>query len=238
MRGIGGKASHKGVTFASATMRVRAGENPGGDYARAVPKAQSKLAGKLGKIPFLRGLTLFFQPGMWAILALLAANDALTFLGVDMGGGLSDIWLFAGLIALLGVVWIVRRAKGYSLAAVRRYHAAEHMAINTYEARLPLTVENVAAAKRTHPRCGTNLAVILLLLGAPVVILCPYGLGLLPVFCLAYEIFLVLPRMKGLKPLYMACLWVQQQFTTAAPGEKELEVAVRGMKRLLEGEKK
>jgi uncharacterized protein YqhQ len=236
--GIGGKASHKGVTFASATMRVRVRENPGGDYARAVSKNRSALAAKLGKIPFLRGLTLFFQPDMGAVLVLLAVNDALTIAGVNAGGGLTDLMLLVGLAVVLAAFWIVRRVKGYSLGAVRRYHAAEHMAINTYEARLPLTAENVAAAKRTHPRCGTSLAVIMLLLGAPVIIFCPYGLALVPAICLAYEIFLALPKARVLKPLYRACLWVQQHITTAAPGEKEIEVAVRGMKRLVEGEKK
>lgn len=235
MRGIGGKASYKGVTFASAAMRVRAGENPGGDYARAVPKTQGKLSKKLGRVPFLRGLTLLFQPGMWAVLVLLAINDALTIAGIDTDFGIFDWAALIALAAVLAVLWLVRKARGGSLAAVRRYHAAEHMAINTYEAGKPLTVENVAAAKRTHPRCGTNLAVILLPLAVPVVIFCPYGLCLVPAVCLAYEIFLALPKRRRLKPLYKAGLWAQQHITTAAPNEKEIEVAVRGLKMLVEG---
>jgi len=234
--GIGGKSSYKGITFENATARVRAGENPGGDYARAVPKAQSALRRKLTRVPFLRGLTLFFQPGVWLILVLLAVSDALTLFGVDTDDGWSDWALLAAVAAVFAVVWIVRRVRGYSLAAVRRYHAAEHMAINTFEARLPLTMENVAAAKRTHPRCGTNLAVIIMLLGVPVILFCPYGLCLILVFCAAYEIFLILPKARVLKPLYKACLWAQQHLTTAAPGDKEIEVAVRGLRKLTEGD--
>ena len=35
------------------------------------------------------------------------------------------------------------------------YHGAEHKTIRCYEAGLPLTVENVRAQTRLHPRCGT-----------------------------------------------------------------------------------
>jgi uncharacterized protein YqhQ len=178
----------------------------------------------------LRGLTLFFQPGMWIVLVLLAVNDALAIAGVDMGGG-ADLWLLTALAALLAVLIFARRG---SIRAARRYHAAEHMALNTLEAHLPLTIENVAAAPRTHPRCGTNLAIVLLPLALPVVIFCPYGLCLLPAVCLAYEIFLLLPKVRWLKPLYKACLWAQRHITTAAPGGKEIEVAVRGLKKLRE----
>ncbi len=229
--GIGGRSSHKGITFATGTVRVYARENPVGDYARAVPKTQSVLTKKLSKLPFLRGLTLFFQPGMWIILVLLAVNDALTISGVDTGGDV-DLWLLAAFAALLAVLIITRRG---SLAAARRYHAAEHMALNTLEAGKPLTAENVAAAPRTHPRCGTSLVVLLLPLAVPAVIFCPYGLCLLPVVCLAYELFLLLPKVRWLKPLYKAGLWAQQHITTASPGEKEIEAAARGLKKLAEG---
>ncbi len=235
MGSIGGKASYRGITFESAAARVRAGENAGSVRVRPVSGFQRAVRRRLGRIPLLRGLTMFLQPGMWVILLLLLVNDALTIAGVDMGGGLTDTVLLIALAAACGVFWLVRRVKGGSLASARRYHAAEHMAINTFEARLPLVAENVAVAKRTHPRCGTNLAVIMLLLGAPVIILCPYGLVLLPVICAAYEIFLALPKLRWLKPLFAACLWVQRHVTTAAPGEKEIEVAVRGIKRLAEG---
>lgn len=235
MGSIGGKASYKGITFESAAARVQTGENAGSTRVRPVSGFQRAVRRRLGRIPLLRGLTLFAQPGMWVILLLLLVNDALTIAGVDMGGGLTDAVLLIALAAACGVFWLVRRAKGGSLASARRYHAAEHMAINTFEARLRLTAENVSAAGRTHPRCGTNLAVIMLLLGAPVIILCPYGLVLLTVICAAYEIFLALPKLQWLKPLFIACLWVQQHVTTAPPGEKEIEVAVRGIKRLAEG---
>src|SRR4029077_17710799 len=46
---------------------------------------------------------------------------------------------------------------------VFEYHGAEHKAINTLEANLPLTVENTRQVSRIHPRCGTNFIFIVLM---------------------------------------------------------------------------
>ena len=231
--GIGGRASYNGITFTDAVRRVRTGET-GSAELKPLPGWQRAAHKKLSRIPLLRGLTLFLHPAMGLVLAALIVNDALTLAGVDLSGGAADTVLLAAAAALLLVVLAVRRGKG-GIGAVRRYHAAEHMAINAYEARLPITAENVASAERTHVRCGTNLAVIMLPLGVPVALLCPYALALLPVACVSYELFLALPKKHWLKPLLTACLWVQRYITTAAPGEKEIEAAVRGMRRLAEG---
>jgi uncharacterized protein YqhQ len=43
------------------------------------------------------------------------------------------------------------------------YHGAEHKAIFCYEAGLELTVANVRAQRRFHPRCGTSFLILMLL---------------------------------------------------------------------------
>lgn len=43
------------------------------------------------------------------------------------------------------------------------YHGAEHKTIFCYEQGLPLTVENVRAQRRFHPRCGTSFLILMLL---------------------------------------------------------------------------
>ncbi len=45
------------------------------------------------------------------------------------------------------------------------YHGAEHKTIFCYESGLELTVENVKAQKRFHPRCGTSFIVLIVLVG-------------------------------------------------------------------------
>ncbi|MBR3078018.1 MAG: DUF1385 domain-containing protein [Oscillospiraceae bacterium] len=44
------------------------------------------------------------------------------------------------------------------------YHGAEHKTIRCYEARLPLTVENVRPMTRKHPRCGTSFLFVVMAL--------------------------------------------------------------------------
>jgi uncharacterized protein YqhQ len=44
------------------------------------------------------------------------------------------------------------------------YHGAEHKTIRCYEAKLPLTVDNVRAQTRLHPRCGTSFLLVVMVL--------------------------------------------------------------------------
>ena len=44
------------------------------------------------------------------------------------------------------------------------YHGAEHKTIRCYEAGLPLTVENVRAQTRLHPRCGTSFLLVVMII--------------------------------------------------------------------------
>ena len=45
------------------------------------------------------------------------------------------------------------------------YHGAEHKTIFCYENGLELTVENVRAQRRFHPRCGTSFLVLMIIVG-------------------------------------------------------------------------
>src|SRR6185437_6772147 len=50
-------------------------------------------------------------------------------------------------------------------SALAGYHAAEHQAVHTIEAREPLTIDRLRSKPRAHPRCGTNLMVVVALAG-------------------------------------------------------------------------
>ena len=62
--------------------------------------------------------------------------------------------IFFGYIGLISCMGTIRR--------VFQYHGAEHKAINTLEAGLPLDSEHALAASRIHPRCGTSFIFIVL----------------------------------------------------------------------------
>ncbi|HWS53355.1 MAG TPA: DUF1385 domain-containing protein, partial [Pyrinomonadaceae bacterium] len=46
---------------------------------------------------------------------------------------------------------------------VFEYHGAEHKTVFTWEAGLPLTVENARTQPRQHPRCGTSFLMVVML---------------------------------------------------------------------------
>ena len=57
-------------------------------------------------------------------------------------------------------IWGIGQTK--DIQRVFQYHGAEHKTIHAYENNLPLTVENVRAQSRLHPRCGTNFLLIVI----------------------------------------------------------------------------
>lgn len=69
--------------------------------------------------------------------------------------GVLKIVILVGYMALISLMKDIRRTF--------MYHGAEHKTIFCYEAGLPLTVENVRAQRRFHPRCGTSFLILMLL---------------------------------------------------------------------------
>ena len=63
---------------------------------------------------------------------------------------------------LLLYMFLISRMK--DMKRVFSYHGAEHKTIRCYEAKLPLTVENVRAQTRLHPRCGTSFLFVVIMI--------------------------------------------------------------------------
>lgn len=88
-------------------------------------------------------------------------------------GGFFDRWIKSN-VAICLIEGLVRMAifLAYMIAVSRMkemkrlfsYHGAEHKTIRCYEAGLPLTVENVRAQTRLHPRCGTSFLLVVMIL--------------------------------------------------------------------------
>jgi len=131
---------------------------------------------------------------------------------------------------------------------VFEYHGAEHKAINTLEAELPLTVENARGITRIHPRCGTNFIFIVLMTAIIVFSVVPRhgiadGVGLMlsshlirlllmPVVAgVAFEIlkFAGVHRdKKWAMALIAPGLWTQY-ITTREPDDSQIEVAIKSL---------
>ena len=138
------------------------------------------------------------------------------------------------------VLYIVLVSKMKDIRRVFAYHGAEHKAIRCYEARLPLTVENVRPMTRLHPRCGTSFLFVVIILSVLVggliqttntLLRILLKLLLLPlVVSLAYEC----NRFAGAhdnwftRILTAPGMWFQN-YTTCEPDDGMIEVAIRAM---------
>jgi uncharacterized protein YqhQ len=149
--------------------------------------------------------------------------------------------IFVGYLALLGVVFPMTKR-------VFQYHAAEHKAINTYEAGEELTPENAQRHSLIHPRCGTSFLFWVIVLSA--FVYAPFGrlpwywvivtrsLLLLPIAGLAYELIRFAGRHSDnrvLMTLLAPGLWLQR-LTTREPTLDQLEVSIRALEDVLEKE--
>lgn len=62
------------------------------------------------------------------------------------------------------MVYMLLVSRMNEMKRVFAYHGAEHKTIRCYEAGLPLTVENVRAQTRLHPRCGTSFLLVVMVI--------------------------------------------------------------------------
>jgi uncharacterized protein YqhQ len=134
------------------------------------------------------------------------------------------------------------------LKRVFQYHAAEHKAINAYEAGEELTPERVQRFSLIHPRCGT--AFLLWVMVIAIFVFAFFGqpvwywlilsrIALLPVIAgIAYELIRFAGRHTGnrvLMALLAPGLWLQR-LTTREPSLDQLEVSIRALKDVLQRE--
>jgi uncharacterized protein YqhQ len=172
-------------------------------------------------------------------------NPGNTFVFVLVEGGIR-IGLLIAYLALIGMFGELRR--------VFQYHAAEHKAINAYEAGAPLTAEEVQRHSLIHVRCGTAfllwVMVIAILvfsaLGEVVGHIDWYWLVLsrvvaLPLIAgLAYEVIRLAARFERFRLVRWVLapgLWLQR-LTTREPTLDQVDVSIRALERVLAAEKR
>ena len=145
-----------------------------------------------------------------------------------------------------------------------QYHGAEHKTIHCYEKGKKLSVANVKKFTTLHPRCGTAFIMIVLVVAILTFsILTPIILMLFPklldIHAFPRRIILILirfsllPLIAGLsyeflkfsakyesKPIMKIFIWpglLMQKITTQEPTNKQVEVAIYSLKKLLQAEK-
>jgi len=151
--------------------------------------------------------------------------------------GLIRVTIF---VAYLGVISLLP-----DLRRVFQYHAAEHKAINAYEAGEELEPERVQKFSLIHPRCGT--AFLLWVMVIAIFVFAFFGrpawywliasrILLLPVIAgLAYELIRFAGKHTGNRFVLTVLapgLWLQR-LTTREPTLDQLEVSIRALREVL-----
>ena len=203
-----------------------------------------------------------------AILGLLLSVTLFFLLPMIIGGffdglvksqvGINLIEGLVRMVLFMGYMILISRMK--EMKRLFAYHGAEHKTIRCYEARLPLTVENVRQQTRLHPRCGTSFLLVVMILsilvfsvassallevfpglgamrgsfGYRLLMIC-FKLMLLPiVVSIAYEINRWVGRHDNALTRILTApgLWMQN-FTTNEPDDSMIEVAITAVNAVL-----
>jgi uncharacterized protein YqhQ len=128
---------------------------------------------------------------------------------------------------------------------VFEYHGAEHKTVFTWEAGLPLTVENARPQPRQHPRCGTSFLMVVMIVAIILFSLIKFDslllnflirLALMPVVAgISYEIIRLSAKKESswiFKLMTRPGVWLQN-ITTQEPDDQQLEVAIEALKESL-----
>ena len=165
---------------------------------------------------------------------LITSNRSILFNVID---GLIRIVLF------IGYIWGISLMK--DIKRVFQYHGAEHKAVNCYEAGEKLTPKNCRKFTTAHRRCGTTFLILVLIISILIfsLITSPQWyikligrILLLPVIIgVSYEVLKLGAKYEKniiLRIISAPGLWLQK-LTTKQPDDKQVEVAIKSLKKVL-----
>ena len=237
--------------------------SPEGSVEEEPSKFDQWLETKLGNEGFQKavvGIAVFMGLGLSILLFFLLPMVISGFfdqwihstLAVNLIEGVIRMVIFMGYMLLVSKMKEMKR--------VFAYHGAEHKTIRCYEAGLELTVENVRAQTRLHPRCGTSFLLVVMVISILVfsvassllltlipgleamrggvlfrLIMIAFKLVLLPlVVAITYEINRWAGRNDNAftRVLTAPGMWMQN-FTTNEPDDSMIEVAITSLQAVL-----
>ena len=151
--------------------------------------------------------------------------------------GVLKVLILIGYLAAVSLMKDIRRTF--------MYHGGEHKTIFCYEQGLPLTVENVRAQRRFHPRCGTSFLILMILVSIFISMLIPTGiptywrviikLCLLPLIMgIGYELIKLAGKHDNLLTRIISApgLWLQR-ITVLEPDDEMIECAIMAMNEVI-----
>src|SRR5690242_2275174 len=223
---IGFRALAISANYAAQEEGEGTGEEPSTELSR-------------GSLIFAFAVAIGFAIALFKVTPALI-TDALPISGTGwfvIVEGLIRVTIFVAYLSLISLLPDLRR--------VFQYHAAEHKAINAYEAGEPLEPERVQRFSLIHPRCGT--AFLLWVMVIAIFVFAFFGrpawywlvatrILLLPLIAgLAYELIRFAGKHTGNRALMTVLapgLWLQR-LTTREPTLEQLEVSIEALREVL-----
>lgn len=205
-------------------VSVTAPPNSRGAESTAAPNATQTAASEAWYLRTWRSVRSYLHP----------VRPSISFNLID---GLIRMTFFLIMIFTFSLLKDIRR--------VFQYHGAEHKTVFTWEAGLPLTVDNARPQPRQHPRCGTSFLMVVMLVSIVLFSVIKFDsllynflvrLALFPLVAgLSYEIIRLSARKEGswvFKLITRPGVWLQN-ITTQEPDDLQLEVAIEALKESL-----
>jgi uncharacterized protein YqhQ len=214
------------------------------NYAAQDPEKEGEVQTEItrGQIVFSFAIAIGFALMLFKVTPALITS----WLPIDTTGafvvieGLIRVFIFLLYLVLISFLPDLRR--------VFQYHAAEHKAINAFEAGSELTPERVQKFSLLHPRCGTAFLLWVMVIGIFVFAfvgqpawywLVTSRILLLPVIAgIAYELIRFAGKNQD-NPILMTLLapglWLQR-LTTREPTLDQIEVSIRALQEVLRRE--
>lgn len=209
-----------------------------------------KMMAVIGAISAVLGIGLAFLLFMWMPSFLFdLVNDRLAAGSLDALRA-----VFEGFIrVVIFVIYMALVARMKEIHRVYMYHGAEHKTIFAFEHGKELTVENIRAEKRCHPRCGTSFIFVSILLSilvsSVVSVVFPELTEIRAVWMIVKLLMMPVIMGVGFEFIQLAGKYpnkfteflsmpglLMQRITTAEPDDAIIEVAIEAMKAALSGE--
>lgn len=209
-----------------------------------------KMMAVIGGISAVLGVGLAFLLFMWMPSFVFdLVNDHLADGSLDALRA-----IFEGVIrVIIFIAYMALVARMKEIHRVYMYHGAEHKTIFCFEHGKELTVENIRAEKRCHPRCGTSFIFMTILLSilisSVVSVLFPQLTEIRAVWMIVKLLMMPVIMGIGFEFIQLAGKYpnkltralsapglLMQRITTAEPDDAIIEVAIEAMKAALSGE--
>ena len=234
VRGVFALGESLAIGFRALAISANYAAQEEGDEGEEVQTELSR-----GQLLFAFGIAIGFALLLFKVSPALITN----WLPIDSTGwfvvieGVIRVSIFILYLVIVGFMPDLKR--------VFQYHAAEHKAINAYEAGDPLEPEVVQRHSLIHVRCGTAFLLYVMVIAIFVFAfvgqpgwfwLIASRILLLPVIAgIAYEVIRFAgkhPTNPILRTILAPGLWLQR-LTTRAPSLDQIEVSIRALREVL-----